>query len=337
LLTLPAGPRCREFVRLNLLLGAASTVLALVSVDLWIKAADALVAGQPYEVWWSKHVVLPNIGPHLTVAFALSQLAAALVLLPLLPSTVRWLERLKSHKAAGQAPNAQDIALAVRGELVEVTRQQRSALGQMGELALTGMRLAGREAEHQLSAAHSKLESLLSGKVLDLPRTAEGSRLASACFACLQTHRSLEVVLRQAESLTDSRIMASAQAIEAIPLPDCDQAVLNEIQALLADGFEALITSLESAIPVNLEGARTREILTNGIEARVRRGLLASDPEPEKMRGRLRVLELIDAYETAGNQLYRLAEILGESRSHEPLISIAPSRLEGPVPNQVTN
>ena len=56
----------------------------------------------------------------------------------------------------------------------------------------------------------------------------------------------------------------------------------------------------------------------NAAEARARSALLAEAEEgeygdPLLIKRRLGVLELVDAYEAAGNQVYRLSETLGES------------------------
>jgi hypothetical protein len=64
---------------------------------------------------------------------------------------------------------------------------------------------------------------------------------------------------------------------------------------------------------IDLELARAREIRMNGLEARVRRALLADERSNLAVRLQLAVLELVDAYETAGNQVYRLSETLGET------------------------
>ena len=94
LLTAPAGARSRRLVQLHLLLGTASTVLALATVRIWSALADRLVAGSPHDIEWGKRVLLPHMGLHLGVALALSQLAIALVLVPLVPLLVKALARL---------------------------------------------------------------------------------------------------------------------------------------------------------------------------------------------------------------------------------------------------
>ena len=60
----------------------------------------------------------------------------------------------------------------------------------------------------------------------------------------------------------------------------------------------------------------------NGFEARARDALLGDERESSIVRRHLGVLELVDAYETAGNQLYRLAEALGETYGPSHLAQI---------------
>ena len=94
LLTTPAGARSRRLVQLHLLLGVAGTILALATVRVWSMLADHLVAGSPHDVEWGKRVLLPNMGKHFGIAFALSQVAIALVLAPCIPLLARALARL---------------------------------------------------------------------------------------------------------------------------------------------------------------------------------------------------------------------------------------------------
>jgi hypothetical protein len=60
----------------------------------------------------------------------------------------------------------------------------------------------------------------------------------------------------------------------------------------------------------------------NGLEARARRALLSHEPKNLAVRVQLGVLELVDAYETAGNQVYRLSEALGESYANTTLEAV---------------
>jgi hypothetical protein len=105
-------------------------------------------------------------------------------------------------------------------------------------------------------------------------------------------------------------------------LPPDDEAIVLEMQALFSEGLAALGTGLETGAEVDLEAARAREIRMNGLEARARDALLAADREPAAVARHLAVLELVDAYETAGNQVYRLAEALGESYTQTHVAAI---------------
>lgn len=313
LLTTPRGRRGRQLARLQLLLGLMSSVLAAASVDLWSGLADRIVPGVPHEVEWGKRVLLPNLGLHLGVAFAFSQLAAALVLLPVAPRLARALDRVFPELRRLELAKIGDALSVVRNELLQVLAIQRSALASLSDLTLEGHREAGRLTEHRLADAHSTLEELLAGPVLVLPETVDGRVLGRAAFSALQLQRSLESLHRQAERLTDGRIFASDGESSVVPLPPDGELTLKGMHALLDEGLCVLTTALQDREAVDGELSRAREIRMNALEARARGALLLKEREPSLVRGYLAVLEMVDAYETAGNQLYRLTETLGET------------------------
>jgi hypothetical protein len=135
--------------------------------------------------------------------------------------------------------------------------------------------------------------------------------LNRAVFALLQLLRSFEALLNQAERLIQGRIMHAGSDGEPSPLSQGDDVTLREMQALLVEGLVAQATALEARTAPDLEASRGREIQMNGFEARARNALLTG--EPGSIANHLAVLELVDAYEASGNQLYRLAEALGET------------------------
>ncbi len=182
----------------------------------------------------------------------------------------------------------------------------------MLDLALEGRREAGRTAEHRLADAHDELEALLAGPVLRLEKEGEGHVLGRTAFGCLQLERALDAVHRQAERLIDRRLALSANA-EARLLPHQDEDTLRQLHTLLAEGVDALTRSIEQRSPADLDLARAREIRMNGLEARARAAVLSGEPEPSIVRLHLGVLGLVDAYEAAGNQVYRLSEALAAS------------------------
>jgi hypothetical protein len=82
------------------------------------------------------------------------------------------------------------------------------------------------------------------------------------------------------------------------------------MHGLLSDGLGLVVAAIAGGAPLDLDGARAREIQMNALEARARAALLVAGGGTRKDLG---VLELADAYETAGNQLYRLAEASAQS------------------------
>jgi hypothetical protein len=137
--------------------------------------------------------------------------------------------------------------------------------------------------------------------------------LGRVAFGCLQLERALESLLQQAEHLTDRRMAIAAGGAQVPPLVGDDENTVREMQRLFSEGLDALAESISSHSPVDLESARAREIHMNSLEARARRALLADERSNLAVRIQLGVLELVDAYETAGNQVYRLSEALGET------------------------
>ena len=115
---------------------------------------------------------------------------------------------------------------------------------------------------------------------------------------------------KQAEQLTDGRMAASGGRDRVSPLPADDEATLRDMHGLLSEGLGLVMAAIAAGTPLDLDGARAREIQMNGLEARARAALLAGGAGTRKDLG---VLELADAYETAGNQLYRLAEAAAQA------------------------
>lgn len=320
LLTTPSGRRSRRLAQLNLLVGFSASVIALASVDVWVWVADAVVSGKPSEVTWGERVLLPNLGKHLAVGFACSGIVTASALLPLLPALSRALDRFVPEAPRPELAQAGDAAGVLRAGLLATLRKLEGVLPCLGDLARLGDRSAGRTAEHRLADARVGLEELLAGPARLLPHTAEGGRLNRAIFAQLQLLRSLEALLNQAERLVHGRISHASSGGEPSPLSAGDDAILREMQELLQEGLSAQAAALEDRTSVDLEASRGREIRMNGLEARARTALLSG--AQESVANHLAVLELVDAYEASGNQLYRLAEALGETHETRGFVRV---------------
>lgn len=311
-LTGASGHRSRKLLLLNLLLGLGSTLLAASSVDVFARLADALVPGVPHEIHWGKRVLLPHLGLHLGLAFALSQLASTLLLLPASFPLARLVEHWFPEHPARGIPQVGDAARVTRARLREVANAQLSALSPLRELALQGDRDAGRRVELAIAQAQALLDDLVSGPVLALGESADSRALRNAALTSVQLQRSLESLERQAERFVDARVALSHDG-RPREFAHADLAVLDEMHLNLARAGQSVCTALSDDLAVDLDAARATEIAMNALEARLRKGLLEGGTQ--SVRGHLAVLKLADAYEAMGNQLYRLSEALSEAAS----------------------
>jgi Na+/phosphate symporter len=316
LVTTRASPRSRELAKLELLLGTASTLFVALSFGLWASTAERLLAGSASEISWGRRVLLPNLGPHLALAFGLAQLAAALVLLPAIPRIRAVLERLSDARAARRLARTGDATGVVRASLLTALRRLSPALESIAELWLRCSREEGRAAEHRLADAREEIEAALNGPLRALPRSAETERLGGALLACFQLRRALEGLLFHAERLADDRIASG----DPQPGRADDERILARMHAALLDSLAALGESLETRQPPDIEAARAREIIMNGLELQARGAALVVGPTEGSRRVEAHLLDLIDAYEAAGNQAYRLAEALGERGLPDALV-----------------
>jgi hypothetical protein len=309
MLTSAAGKSSRKLALLNLMLGALSTLLVASTVDLFAFLADLVVPGIPHEIHWGKRVLLPNLGLHMGVAFAMSQLGSALVLLPVSFRLARVVERWFPQDRQSKLPSVGDATRVTRSRLLQVAELQLSALAPLRQLALDGDRDAGRLVERAIAESQALLDELVAGPVLALGDAPESRALGSAALTNVQLQRSLEGLERQAELFVDARVALSRNGRPS-ELAESDLAALDEMHANLSAAGNAVLEALRDGTAIDLDAARASEIAMNALEARLRKGVLEGDPET--VRSHLAVLKLADAYEATGNQLYRLSEALAE-------------------------
>jgi hypothetical protein len=110
--------------------------------------------------------------------------------------------------------------------------------------------------------------------------------------------------------MIDARVAGAGVAADDKTFPWDDERLLSSLHRLLSEGLEAARMSLFSREPLDLDSARAREIHINRLEADARGVLLDSERAPALIERHVHVLQVVDAYEASGNQLYRLAEIL---------------------------
>jgi len=311
LVTTSSGALPRKLARLNLLLGGASTLLTASTAGLFALLAHALFGEQP-ALHWTRRVSLGALGGELALAFALSQLTAALLLGLSVERVFGWLERRKVARETLPTSEA-EAARVLRSELASVLLLQQAALDSTAVLAQTGARSFGQRAEHALDNARRALGKMLDLRVSTLAHYRSlDDGLSGAAFSCLQLQGAIESLLTRAERATDARLSASTQ-LDAHGLPWDDDLVLRELHTLVSEGLSATREGLAEHRAPDLDGARTREIKINRLEAHARGVLLEAAPTPELVERRLQVLQVIDAYEVVGNQIYRLAEAVGQN------------------------
>jgi hypothetical protein len=143
----------------------------------------------------------------------------------------------------------------------------------------------------------------------DSPRA---QALRSATLTSVQLQRSLEGLERQAERFIDARVALSPNG-RPRELAAGDLAALDEMHLNFKSAGDALLEALSKRKSIDLEAARGSEIAMNAIEARLRKATF--EGEAQAVRGHLAVLKLADAYEAAGNQLYRLSDAMAEESS----------------------
>jgi phosphate:Na+ symporter len=301
---------------LTLGLGGWLTLVTSVGLSWWCSASDALVSGVPLETRWAARVLYPNLGQHLALAFGLSQLAAVLLALPFLPRLAERLQRrLRERQQQGARRRLADAAVQ-RSLVCEALAEQEQVLTWCALIAPSGsLSLAGR-AERALVATRRELESALTRPV-PAPSAAGLDRLHAVLLCSLQLQSALEATLRHAERLAEARLAEADPNVGFPDLPEARAGVLRTLHELLRDAFAASIESLSGGDVQSLEDARAREIRVNAAEAGLR-----TDVSSTGGRGSVRVdlalLEVAAAYESVGNQLYRLAQLCSEPLLPEP-------------------
>jgi len=308
----PFGAEARRLARLYFLMALVGTVLLAATVDVWAFVADRLVSGRPDEVAYGKKVLLPHVGKHLVLGFALSQLAATAVLAVLLPLVLKAFRKLTPTER-GSAPPAltgEEGARALREGLSRVVGSQRRALAAILDVCLTGHRARSVEGEHALADAWSELNALFGGAVRTGGDHPELGRLRQAALTTLQLQRAVEDLWYHAERSTE-RAMALSPAGETWQMAAADAATLKSLHGLVLEGIDGLEAQFRNGAVSDLDAARAREIRLNAMEAETRQGLLADRGESQRgIALRLNNTDLVNAYENVGNHLYRLYESL---------------------------
>ena len=304
----PFGNNARRLALSHVMFGALITLAILATIPAWAWLADLLAKGDPGEIAYGKRVLLPNFDEHLSAGFVASQLFAALVSAIALPWIIRAARRVIPTRAEQQPPvfRARRVtavnegaAVIARRALGRALRHQRTALEAALQLCATMDRTHGMESEHALSDARAEVEEMFPGLPGDAQQGDEVLGLRHAALAVLQLQRVVEDLLRLAERGLERNLT----------LDGTDYAALRPVHDLVLQGMADLIDGIERGEMLDVEQARAREILLNAGEAAGRLQAIAGrDGDNRAVPARLRLTELLDAYENVGNHLYRVFE-----------------------------
>ena len=286
----PLGRRGLRLALGHLMLGALMTAVALVGLELWASGAEALAPGEANARSYASRALLPNVGVHLGVGFALSQLAAvAAAMLAAGPVARRAGHLIPSLARTAEVPLDE-------GWLTRPLLASRAALVALDQVHETRDRDAAVTAERALSDVRRGAEQMLQS------RGAAGET-GPTLGACLHLAASLDAALQVAETAVERNFV----------LEPADGVTLAKLQQLLLSGMDALIAHASGEDQIVLDAARAREIEINALEGEARRdSTRLEEASPETIPYRLWFSELLVAYETVGNHLYRLATQLAE-------------------------
>lgn len=120
--------------------------------------------------------------------------------------------------------------------------------------------------------------------------------------------------MKHTERATEARL-SDVAASRAGTGESSEETTLRELHQLVSAGIAALHRSLRGDGRLDLDEARAREIKINCLELHARRVLNEPAHPPEGFARHLQVLQVIDAYEVVGNQVYRLTEVVGHDRT----------------------
>jgi Na+/phosphate symporter len=315
----PFGAAAGRVARIHLLLGLFGTVILALTADLQAALADAIMPGLASEVSYGTRILLPKMGQHLVAGFAIGQAVITLILVALVPVAMRLGERRPSHRQRTTPLVGNAGVEILRHGLAGVLERYRDCLGAIYDLCSMGQRRRGSDCEHLLADTRQQIEVLFSGALLNKSLDPDLAKLRQATLAMIQLQRALEELLHHAERSAE-QTLALSPAGEGWQLPPQDAATIKALHAMLTDGIDVLVGELRSGSTPDLDAARAREIRLNAAESESRQGLLVDADRGESsslIALRLNSSELVNAYETVGNHLYRLNEALGADIDQE--------------------
>jgi Na+/Pi-cotransporter len=309
LITAPASLGARRLAKLHLLVAVLASLLQALSIDVWVFVVEGLFGRLDATMHWTERAPVSELGLRLFVSFFLSQSACALALSFLVPRLSAFSQKTSEREAARQESSVRPL----REVLDRVLRAHGDVLNKVYALAQSGERRRGQEAEQALREARHEMDLLLGGP---LREAAGRAALGGVAFSVLQLQNALDHLLAKTERMIDAQVAGASGAEQTETETRTErQVLLDDLHRLLSEGLDAARVSLSEGKPLDLDAARGREIQMNRIEASARALLLAEDSRVDPGEGHLSLLQVVDAYEASGNQVYRLAEQLGDEHA----------------------
>lgn len=294
----PFGPKARRLAFGYLVLGTAATLVALGSLPVWTALASALPSASTYVVGHGKSLLLPQVGMRLAVSFVGSQLAMVLLTLPVLPTLARLLAR-RPRSFTGSSTSSQATLAHGAQRLGSALEHCARALQAISTMTTTSERAHATTVDAALRASRGTLDALL----VEVAALGEaGQPLAAAAVALSQLHETIAALARLGERGIEEGIEPEPEDLRAI----------HALDERVRSALEAFRHTLTESTTASLEGARALEIRINAEEHDHRRRLT------ERLRGadssgiarRVHVTNMLAAYETVGNYLFRAHEAL---------------------------
>lgn len=287
-IALPIGRTGQRLTLASFAFGVIALLITWFGAPWFVTIASNLSGQEADAITYGTRVLRPEIAGLLALAFTLSQLAAALLTLPLIPA----LTRLGLAAVKGQVRT-----LRHDGDpptLVPALDACRDAILSIGEVVTTRDRGPAMQAEAAIAQARNAIKTMLNQLADDSPQTD------------LPDIKTLTACLHLATA-TDSALRVAERALERnLPIKRTDATRLANAHGLLTEGIDAIVAHLSTGAALPREEIQAREIRLNALEAEAR----AIQTNLGALDETVWMKELASAWESVGNHLFRLGTAL---------------------------
>ena len=290
----PFGSDARRLVRAHLALGCVITLSSLAGLPLYLHLAERIA-----QLAAARGAALPQLLSarqlSLGTGFLALQTTVALIALALLPLGMRASE---AWSLRGSLRPSKLDASPHSQALLQALLFCAQGLKGVREIIASSDRSSAAATEQALGEAKDILRDLLRAAP---SHAGGGSPPRAASVAGLHLADALLATLRVAEKAPELGLSASGEGGRA----------LEQLHRLVDEALLVVSDQLAQERTPSLTEAQAREIEINAFEAETRRHLFEGPSTREDLALRLWSSELCSAYETVGNQVYRLANAVG--------------------------